>query len=306
MFSELLQESGLSLDRLQNFCLVAQAGGITKAANGDPVKQSLFSRQIKELEEFFGGELIRRKGRGIVLTTTGKRLNLVAREAFASLLDFKKECRKQPLEVVIGAGESIIQWILLPRLGEIRKRIPNVQFKFLNLTNDEAINRLTEGMIDFAFVRKDVVKKTLQAKPMGLLGYSLFIPAKLHDVVAEKSGLGMIKGLPLATLEGDGSFRRDLAEAARKHNLKLNIQVECSSFTLAARAVADGIVGAVLPNIAVADFSRMDVAKLNLPFLKTFDRQMCLATNPRLIRIRPFLQQANLLLAQICRFSAEA
>src|SRR5271157_5483505 len=113
MFAELLREGGLSLDRLRSFCLVAQAGGVTRAAKGDPARQSLFSRQIKELEEFFGTELIRRKGRGIVLTDAGARLNLIARECFASLLDFKSQCKGRPVEVVVGTGESVIQWLLM-------------------------------------------------------------------------------------------------------------------------------------------------------------------------------------------------
>lgn len=71
MFTELLQQGGLALDRLLSFCFVAQAGGVTRAAKGDPARQSLFTRQIKELEEFFGTEPIRGKGRGIVLTGAG-------------------------------------------------------------------------------------------------------------------------------------------------------------------------------------------------------------------------------------------
>ena len=124
MFAQLLREGGLSFDRLQSFCLVAQAGGVTKAAKGEANKQTLYSRQIKELEEFFGTELVRRKGRGIELTPAGERLNKVAREYFAALLDFKSECKGLPVEIVIGAGESIIRWVLLPRLAEIRKEPP--------------------------------------------------------------------------------------------------------------------------------------------------------------------------------------
>src|SRR3989442_5648156 len=108
MFAELLSEGGLSFDRLQSFCLVAQAGGVTKAAKGEPAKQSLFSRQIKELEEFFGTELVRRKGHGIVLTQAGERLNRLAREGFAALVDFKSECRGLPVGVVVWAGGRII------------------------------------------------------------------------------------------------------------------------------------------------------------------------------------------------------
>jgi DNA-binding transcriptional LysR family regulator len=125
MFAELLQQRGLSLDRLQSFCLVAQAGGVTKAAKGDPAKQSLYSRQIKELEEYFGAELMRRKGRGIVLTAAGERLNVLARECFASLLDFKSGCKGLPVEIVIGAGESIIDWVLtqLSILGGVLEKV---------------------------------------------------------------------------------------------------------------------------------------------------------------------------------------
>src|ERR1039457_1608356 len=141
MFAELLSESGLSLERLQSFCLVAQAGGVTKAAKGDPAKKSLFSRQVKELEEFFDAELMRRKGRGILLRAAGERLNVLARECFASLLDFKSGCKRLPVEIVIGAGESIIDWVLMPCLGEVRKKLPNVRLKFLNLATSEEIGR---------------------------------------------------------------------------------------------------------------------------------------------------------------------
>ena len=44
MFENLLCKGGLSLDRLNNFCRIAEAGGITKAAGGDPGKQSLYAK----------------------------------------------------------------------------------------------------------------------------------------------------------------------------------------------------------------------------------------------------------------------
>ncbi len=227
MFSELLRQGGLSLDRLQSFCLVAQAGGVTKAARGDAARQSLFSRQVKELEEFFGTELIRRKGRGIVLTDAGARLNVIARECFSSLLDFKSQCACQPVEVVIGVGESLIRWLLMPRLDQIRERLPNVRLKFLNLPSDETVKRLVNGLIDFALVRKDAVARPLQAKSLGIMGYSLFVPAGLRTAGGGKRGLRVLDGLPLATLEGEGSFRSALAAVATNERIQMNIQVEC-------------------------------------------------------------------------------
>ena len=61
MFARLFAESGLSLDRLKALVEVGAAGSIVKAADGDPVKQSQYSRQIKELEDFFRVKLLERR-----------------------------------------------------------------------------------------------------------------------------------------------------------------------------------------------------------------------------------------------------
>ena len=298
MFAELLSQRGLSFDRLQSFCLVAQAGGVTKAAKGDPVKQSLFSRQVKELEEFFGAELMRRKGRGIVLTAAGERLNVLARECFASLLDFKSGCKGLPVEIVIGAGESIIEWVLMPRLGEVRKKLPNVRFKFLNLATSEVVRRLADGAIDFGVVRKDAVARPLQSVSLGVMGYSLFVPEGLRGA---RTGAKALEALPLATLEGEGSFRRELSAIARKNRLGLKIEVECASFPLVARAVGTGSVGAVLPSAAAVELARLGAQELKIGILDSLRREVCLAWSPRGLRIRPALDKASKVFAQAFR-----
>ena len=55
---KLFLKSGLSLERLRAFLLFREAGSITRAAGGDPVRVSLISRQLRELEEFFEVELV--------------------------------------------------------------------------------------------------------------------------------------------------------------------------------------------------------------------------------------------------------
>ena len=81
MFEHLFSERGLSLDRLKTLIEVARAGSIAGAARGDSARQSLYSRQIKELEEFFGVELTRRRGKVLVLTRPGWELVRRAHES---------------------------------------------------------------------------------------------------------------------------------------------------------------------------------------------------------------------------------
>ena len=52
MFAKLFAQSGLSLDRLRALVEVGATGSIVRAAEGDPARQSQYSRQIKELEDF--------------------------------------------------------------------------------------------------------------------------------------------------------------------------------------------------------------------------------------------------------------
>src|SRR5512146_2047764 len=95
-FQELFAKGGLSLDRLRNFALIAEAGGLSLAAGGDPARMSLFSKQVKELEAFFGVALTRRQGRTVKLTEAGHRLARLAHAHLSGLEDFRQTCQGVP------------------------------------------------------------------------------------------------------------------------------------------------------------------------------------------------------------------
>jgi DNA-binding transcriptional LysR family regulator len=272
---------------------VAESGGVTRAAKGNATKQSLYSRQIKELEEFFGAELMRRKGRGIVLTPAGLRLHSIAREQFTALSDFKKECLGQPLEIVIGAGESIIQWLLLPRLAVVEEKLPSARYKFLNLPSAEIIQRLNDGLIDFGIIRKKEVTKPLRSTSLGRMGFSFFVSKGMEMKTKGIPFNKFIETLPMATLEGKGSFRQELSAITRMSKLRLNVMVECSSFTLVARAVTAGTVAGILPSMAAEELTKLGLVEIQAKVLQSFEREICLAWSPRQLRIRMALEKAR-------------
>src|SRR6059036_1387384 len=130
MFENLFANSGLSLERLKTFREIVAAGGITAAAGDDSNRQSQYSRQLKELEKYFGVELLRR-GRGPAeLTDAGQRLYEIIGHTLSALEEFRLTCAGQPLELVIGAGESLIQWLLLPRLSGLAAAHPRLAVTF--------------------------------------------------------------------------------------------------------------------------------------------------------------------------------
>jgi DNA-binding transcriptional LysR family regulator len=302
MIDDLLQQGGLSLDRLQSFCRVAEAGGVTRAAKGDPARQSLFSRQIKELEEFFGVELVRRSGRGVALTEAGRRLHALAREQLAGLQDFKHECARERALLSLAAGDSVIQWVLLPKLPGILAKLPSVALRVLNLSSTEIAGGLADGTLDLGIIRAGAAAGKVESVSLGSLQFSLFVPRGLAaGMKSAEPALDAAARLPMATLEGEGVFRSELERLTRRKKSGLNIQIELSSFPLVAKAVQTGVCAAVLPSLARNEFDAGDVVELRPSWLRPLNREMVLAWNPRLARIRPSLSKALPVFKTACR-----
>src|SRR5205823_11532337 len=100
---EFLRSKGVSLPRLGTFCEIAAAGGISKAAQGDPNRQSQFSRQLKQLEQFFDAKLLKRGG---TLTEAGNRLLASCKPWLNTLEKVAADLSSTPPVISIGSNES--------------------------------------------------------------------------------------------------------------------------------------------------------------------------------------------------------
>ncbi len=96
MFDELIKEKGLSLERLVAFLQVAQAGGFAAAAPKNPVRQSQYSTQVKELSKYFGVQLVKRTGRGATVTSEGQMLARLVKVHLIALRDIKLSWQNRP------------------------------------------------------------------------------------------------------------------------------------------------------------------------------------------------------------------
>ena len=81
--------------------------------------------------------------------------------------------------------------------------------------------------------------------------------------------------------------------------VRLCIELSCSSFTQAARAVASGGYAAVLPNVASARFDDAKVMRFDLPFLKGHTCPLVLAWHPRTEARRDVLTHAKETLSRL-------
>lgn len=269
------------MERLANFCAVADAGSIALVAKGDPSRQSLMSRQIRELEAFFGVELVRRKGRGLEITEPGRELAAIGRENFKGLADYAARCRGREWSVRIVASNSIAQWLLLPRLKAVADARPDVRFEIFHEQTREMVAGTREGTYDVAFVRKDSLVPGLRHAVLGEVGHSLFIPISLARKTP-KSVADALAAVPMALPIG-GWMRDKIERMAGARPLR--IALACTSYLQAAEAVRSGMCAAVLPDTALASLQGQRLHRLPLP-----DRfNLCLAWTPRNVDTRPSL-----------------
>lgn len=287
MFDSLFSERGLSLDRLKVLLEVRDAGSIAQAAPGDPVRQSQYSRQLRELSEFFGCEVAHRRGKILKLTAAGERLAELTREQLRSLDDFRADCRHQNVTFTLGAGDSLIQWLVIPQLGRILDAFPGIHFSTTNLRTNEIVRQITDGRLDFGIIRENAVAPGLKAVPLGVVRYAALVPGRW---VRAKGGITLQQALrerPLATQTTDGQFVSGLRDIALELGAPLQAALSCQSFPQTLAALRTGRFWALVPELATHDLPPGCVARIEDERLRQLDREAMLAWNPRLVRVRP-------------------
>ena len=288
MFEQLFSEHGLSLDRLRTLQEVAEAGSIAAAARGDATRQSQYSRQLKELEQFFGITLTRRQGRELKLTPAGQELLQVVNASFRALEDFKCRASETRYRYMLGCGDSIHAWMVAPVLGRVVQEGKPWQFSFANLRNADVSRRLLDMELDFGILRTSAISSDLlDSVPLARVKYALYVPSHL-----QRKGLDFeqaVTQLPVATL-GSGSFYAQLQANLQESALNMSNMNATQSFPFALRLLKTGGYAAILPDIAEVELPK-DVLKLESPALESLGRKLSLAWNPRLLRVRPAAEE---------------
>jgi DNA-binding transcriptional LysR family regulator len=282
MFSKLFAESGLSLDRLKALLEVGAAGSIVNAAEGDAVRQSQYSRQIKELEDFFRTRLIERQGRGTRLTNNGKELARVSRFFMLGLSNFQRGCLAEQQTFHLGACATFLQQFLLPLLAG-RARDKKLATWVTEIIADAEIeSRLHDLRLDFGVVQNPTLSRPLQTKPLGEWTLELWVPRGLRLSEKEAAKAFGEARLPVALAKRELESRSVLSDAEGDSCLV------CDSF-LEARIVLEGQqIAALLPDfLAPGKATEESFMRVQIPMVTDQVFHFHLAWNPRLLRLNP-------------------
>lgn len=282
---------GLSLDRLRSFLAIADKGGIAQAARGNPTRQSQLSRQLAELEVYFGHPLMERRGGRRILNERGRRLAEHVRWTLRGLEDLRAGRAEAAPTFVLAAGESALHWLVLPRLAEVPAR-----FEVVALPAEEVVARLLDGGADLGIVRADEVRPDFESRPIGGVEHALFFPKKLAAGIPEDE---IVFRLPLALQVADTDFRARLAEHAHKRGAALDVALRCESFPQVLRAVQSQRYAGLLPTWAEHDLAASRFGSVRVAGRHA--SRLHLAWSRRLPDVRPRAREVVARLADVLR-----
>jgi len=281
MFEKLFAESGLSLDRLKAFLSVGAAGSIVKATRGDSVKQSQYSRQIKELEDFFRTKLVERHEKGVRPTANGRELARISRFFLLGLSNFQRGCLTEEQTFRIGASATVIERLLLPVLASARSVSGDTRFIVETVGDEDLERRLHDLTLDFGITMRAALSRPLQLKEVGRWRLRLWVPSGLQET--GKSAIRAFKErqLPLALAE------KELLGCGVEEFSNQNSRLVCESFLQALSALEGRQLAAILPDFLNPQANSKPYLRVPMAGIDSRVFYFRLAWNPRLFRLNP-------------------
>jgi DNA-binding transcriptional LysR family regulator len=216
----------MELRHLRYFVAVAEALNFTKASARLGVAQPALSRQMTDLEEEIGVDLMKRSPRGVTLTAEGKLFLDEAREllkrADESVKKVRALARGEYGELHIGYSPTPTIEILPPALAAFQKAVPGVQVLLHDMSSDEIMDGLRSGTLQLAVTPAEsgghmtgIEFESLRTYPICLVLAAGHPLARLKSIPLEK-----VTSEPLVTLEWNAHGRCPAGESRGHHHSK--------------------------------------------------------------------------------------
>src|SRR4030081_1938715 len=150
----------MELRHLRYFVAVADAGSVTVAAQQMlHTSQPSLSRQIRDLEEEVGAQLLKRNARGIELTPAGRAFLEHARLVLSQVKAAAEAARRvaHPAKPCFAMGFLTgheLTW-MPEALQILRDELPNIDVMISSQYSPRLASALSKGSVDAAFLRRE-------------------------------------------------------------------------------------------------------------------------------------------------------
>jgi LysR family hca operon transcriptional activator len=190
----------MELRHLRYFVSVAEAGNLTAAAKQKlHTTQPSLSRQIRDLEEEVGAQLLTRSARGIQLTPAGRAFLEHARLVLSQVEAASEAARRaaypsKPCFTMGFLTGHELKW-MPEALRILRDELPNIDVMVTSQYSPQLADGLSNGKIDAAFLRRE--------KGLPDLAFRLLVKEPLLVILPSNHRLAALKFIDAKDLEGE-------------------------------------------------------------------------------------------------------
>lgn len=233
---------------MRTFLTVAEALSFNKASEKLRIAQPALSRQVQDLEDEIGVDLLKRSPRGVTLTAEGKlfleEARDVLRRADESVKKVQALARGEYGELNIGYSPTPTVEILPPALAGFQKANPDVRVLLHDMSSDEIVDGLRNGGLQLALTawpsaeyHPDVEFESLRTYPICAVLPASHPLARLKTIPLEKFATE-----PLVTLNRKNypDAHAMLDQLFRSLGIKPRIALECDSGSSVITAIESG------------------------------------------------------------------
>lgn len=254
----------LNYHHLYYFRVIANEGGIAKAAEKLRLGQPTLSSQLKQLEEMVGKPLFERRNRQMILTEAGRAALDYANEIFRlgdEMLEVLKDrSLNNQTHLQIGALDSVPKSMILSLVMEAYKIGP-CTVSILEGKGDELFRELYAHRIDLilsnypppALERTQVFSKSVAKAPVSIYGCEKFLNLR-------KSFPRSLEGRPVIMPTAHSKLRHDLNHYFKLQGIHIVPIAETQDTSLQKLLAANGL--GLAPLSEVGDFKDAELKRI--------------------------------------------
>lgn len=178
----------IEIRHLRTLVTLRECGNLARAAEQLGVTQSALSYQLKALEEQYGTQLFRRKGRGPRFTAAGLRLLSLADEVLPLVDSAERELRNLQagsegrLHIAVEC-HSCFEW-LMPTMDRYREQWPTVEMDLTTGHSFDPLPGLRRGDVDLVITSDPYPFKDIRYR--ALFRYQIYLVLPVDHALIEQ------------------------------------------------------------------------------------------------------------------------
>ena len=245
----------VSLRQLRVFVAVAESSSFSRAGDALALTQPAVSRNVTDLEQAMGLQLLHRTTREVELTEAGRLLlgsvSRVLEDLDACLQEVQGLATQRKGKVKVASSPTLSAHLLPQCIARGKQQMPDVNIQLLDRIQSDVLLSVRSGEVDFGVVidpseKQDLDAQTIVAEPFCLVCLSSHRLARKKEVHWSD-----LAGESLVLLDHASGSRRLIDAALQAHEAAASVVQDVGHTATIYSMVQQGLGLSVVPRLAI-------------------------------------------------------